>query len=183
MKGPHLTADQRGVVRNGGLAITFAIVFGAPAYFWLPAASVGAVDLDGAAERMAFAVKWDIPILLWLAGCVRQVSRGRFNSPADIGGSAFSDPSAVIAIPRAVLQNSLEQTVLALGAHLALAATLRGRELVLIPILVACYLAGRAWFAFGYGRGAPGRAGGMMLTAGPTIAALILAGALAVMGR
>ena len=114
--------------------------------------------------------------------CIRQVSSGRFNSPSDIGGSAYSEPSPAIAVARAVLQNTLEQTVLAVGAYLALAVTLRGRELVLIPVLAVLYLAGRGWFAVGYSGGAPGRAGGMVLTAAPTIGALLLASWLAIAG-
>jgi len=178
-----LTDDQRGIVRGGAIALVVTLVFGIPAYLWLPPAWLGAEALATVADRFAFAIRWDIPILIWLAACVRVVSRGRFKSAADIGGSAFSKPSPMIAVKRAVLQNSLEQTVLAAGAHLALAVTLRGRELVLIPILVLLYLAGRVWFAAGYAAGAPGRAPGMVLTAGPTFAALMLAGALALLGR
>lgn len=179
----QLSADQKGVLRGGALALAITLLIGVPAYAWLPPRLVGAPLGGGAADHLAYALKWTIPIHLWLAVCIRQVSRGRFNSPADIDGSAFAAPSAAIAVPRAVLQNSLEQTVLAVGAYLALAATLRGRELVLIPILVGFFLAGRIWFALGYRRKAPGRAGGMVLTAGPTIAALLLAGGLALAGR
>lgn len=178
-----LSADQRGVIRYGLIGVAIAVGAGLPAYLWAPRDWLQLGVAPDVAERLAFALKWDIPLLIWLAGCVRQVSSGRFRSPADIRGSAFSTPSQAIAIKRAVLQNSLEQTVLALGAHLALAATLRGQELILIPILVALYLVGRVWFALGYARGAPGRAGGMVLTAGPTFAALLLAGGLALAGR
>lgn len=180
---PKLSKNQKGVVSGGLYAVVIALVVGIPLYLWLPSPWVGLDDLPASGDRIAFALRWDIPILLWLAGCVRHVSRGRFRSAADIDGSAFSEPSPAIAVPRAVLQNSLEQTVLALGAHLALAVTLRGRELVLIPILVGLYVAGRVWFAFGYPGRAPGRSGGIVLTAGPTFAALILAGVLAVIGR
>ena len=48
---------------------------------------------------------------------------------------------------------------------------------------VLLYLIGRIWFALGYSQGAPGRAGGMVLTAAPTFGALVLAGGLALAGR
>ncbi|MFP5449222.1 MAG: MAPEG family protein [Alphaproteobacteria bacterium] len=179
----QLSADQKGVLRGGALAFAITVLIGAPAYAWLPLWSVGAPLSGEVGDHLAYALKWSIPIHLWLAVCIRQVSRGRFNSPADIDGSAFAAASEAIAVPRAILQNSLEQTVLAVGAYLALAVTLRGRELILIPILVAFFLAGRIWFALGYRRKAPGRAGGMVLTAAPTIAALLLAGGLALSGR
>ena len=117
-----------------------------------------------AGERIAFALKAEILVFLWLAGCVRAVSSGRFRSPADLRGSAYAQPSPAIAVQAAVLQNSLEQTVLAVGAHLGLAAVLRGDELVLIPALVLLYLAGRVSFAAAYTRGAAARAFGMALT-------------------
>jgi uncharacterized membrane protein YecN with MAPEG domain len=178
-----LSADQKGVLRGGAVALAIALLIGVPAYAWLPPPLVGAPLRGEVADQVAYVLKWTIPIHLWLAVCMRQVSRGRFNSPADIDGSAFAAPSEAIAVQRAILQNTLEQTVLALGAYLALAVTLRGPELVLIPILVGFFLAGRIWFACGYRRKAPGRAGGMVLTAGPTIAALLLAGGLALSGR
>lgn len=115
----HLRPDQMGVIRNDAFGLALAVVIGTPAYLWLPATWVGLMEGFDAGERIAFTLRWDIPVILWLALCVRHVSRGRFNSPADIGGSAFSDPSRAIAVPRAILQNSLEQTVLAVGAHLA----------------------------------------------------------------
>ena len=128
-----------------------------------------------AGERLAFTVKVDLLVFLWLAGCVRAVSAGRFSSPADIRGSAYGPPSPAIAVRAAVLQNSLEQTVLAVGAHMGLAATLRGDELVLIPALVLLYLTGRVSFAAAYARGAAARAFGMALTGVSTVAAFGIA--------
>lgn len=179
----RLTPDQRGVLRGAAVALLLAAIIGVPFYQIVRPAWVGVPPADALGAQIAYALKWDILVLLWLAGCVRHVSSGRFNSPADIAGSAFGPPSSVIAIRRAVLQNSLEQTVLAVGAHLALAVVLRGDELVLVPTLVLLYLIGRIWFALGYSQGAPGRAGGMVLTAGPTFGALVLAGGLALCGR
>ncbi|MEW5683286.1 MAG: MAPEG family protein [Pseudomonadota bacterium] len=179
----RLSPDQRGVVIGGLKGVAVALVLGIPAYGLARAMGQGPPPDMDAGERLAFAVRWDVPLLIWLAACVRRVSSGRFRSPADIGGSAFAQPSAAIAVPRAVLQNSLEQVVLAVGAHLALAVVLRGAELLALPVLVGLFLAGRVWFALGYARGAPGRAPGMVLTAAPTFAALLLAGVLALSGR
>jgi hypothetical protein len=120
-------------------------------------------------ERMTFVLKTDLLLFLWLAGCIRAVSSGRFGSPNDIRGSAFSAPSPAIAIRSAVLQNTLEQTVLFFPATLILAALMQGFELVLAPFLVALFLVGRVTFAIGYAKGASGRAFGMALTAAPII--------------
>ena len=135
------------------------------------------------ADRIAFALRADLSLFVWLAGCVGAVSRGRLHSPADIRGSAFGPPSPAIAVRAAVLQNSLEQTVLALGANLILATVLRGRELVLIPLLVLLFRVGRVAFAAGYPRGAPGRAFGMAVTGAPIAAGYLLAAGLMFYGR
>ncbi len=141
------------------IALTAAAVAGAwlavpPHWFGVPA------DPD-VADRLAYALKFDLLILLWLAGCVRAVASIRFRSDADRPGSAYGPPSPRLAVTAAVLQNSLEQTVLAIGSHLILATVLRGGELVVLPVLVGLYLIGRVAFALAYPRGAAARAFGM----------------------
>lgn len=177
------SADQRGIVRDSLLAIVVSAALLAAGYVWLPATWFGLdVPLD-TAERLAFALQADLAILLWLAGCVRAVSKRRFESPADIRGSASAAPSPALKVRSAVLQNSVEQTVLAVGAHLTLATVLRGAELRVIPLLVALYLLGRATFAWGYARRPIGRAFGMAITGVSTLVALGLAVSLLIAGR
>jgi hypothetical protein len=170
-----LSSDQMGIVRGSGLALLVAGAALGAAWAWLPPDLVGAVVPDAPGDRIAYALRTELPVFLWLAGAVRAVSSRRFTSPADIRGSAFAPPSAKLALPVAVLQNSLEQTVLFVGAHLILATVLRSEELVLLPVMVALYLSGRIAFALGYRRGASGRAFGMALTAAPTIFGLVAA--------
>ena len=88
-----------------------------------------------------------------------------------------------LAVPAAVLQNSLEQTVLAVGAHLILATVLQGEEMILLPVLVVLYLIGRVLFAIGYAKGAGARAFGMALTGASTIGAFGIALVLLALGR
>jgi len=172
-----------GIVRASAAALILAAAVLAAGYIWLPPGLLGLTPTMDLGARVAFTLKADIFIFIWLAGCVGAVSRGRFYSPADIRGSAFGSPSPAIAVRAAVLQNSLEQTVLAFGGHLTLAALLRGTELVLIPLLVALLLVGRAAFAFGYAKGASGRAFGMALTAATIIASYGLAVGVVFVGR
>ena len=172
-----------GIVRGSALALAIAGATLAAAWAWLPAQSMGVAPGFDAGERLAYALKTALPVFLWLAIAIRRVSGRRFISPADIRGSAFASPSPALKVPVAILQNSLEQTVLFMGAHLILAAVLRDRELVLLPTMVLLYMAGRVCFALGYARGASGRAFGMALTAGPTIFGLVTAGVLMGLGR
>lgn len=179
----RLSSDQVGIVRASAVALAFAAVVLVVGYAWLPPELFGLSPEMDFGERIAFTLKASILMFLWLAGCVGAVSRGRFYSPADIRGSAFGKPSPAIAVRAAVLQNSLEQTVLAFGAHLTLAALLRKTELVLIPLLVALFLVGRITFAFGYAKRVSGRAFGMALTGASIIASYGIVVGLIAAGR
>jgi hypothetical protein len=177
------TKDQRGVIVASVIAILVTAGALLAAYRWLPPHWVGVDRGMGLAERLAYALQWNLAMLLWLAGCVRAVSSGRFRSEADIRGSAYAPPSPAIAVQAAVLQNSLEQTVLAFGANLVLATVLRDDELVLLPVLVGLFLIGRVSFAWAYPKGAAARAFGMALTGAALIASLGIAAVLIVLGR
>lgn len=176
-------AEQLGILRGSALALTVAIAVIGAGYEWLPARWFGLNDSMTMGDHIAFALKADLPLFIWLAWCVRLVSSRRFRSPIDRKGAAFGPSSEEIAIPKALLQNSLEQTVLAVGAHLVLATVLRGPELVIIPLLVALYLVGRLTFSLRYSEGAAQRSFGMALTASPTIASYVAATGLLLAGR
>lgn len=178
-----ISDDQRGILIASAVAAVFCALVLTAGYFLLPVGLFGLQEAMPAGERIAFALKVDVLIFLWLAGCVKAVSGGRYRSPEDIQGSAFSAPSPRIAVKVAVLQNSLEQAVLTFGAHLALAAVLRGHELVLIPLLAFLFLVGRVAFALGYRKGARGRAFGMAVTGIAMISAYVLAVVMTVAGR
>ena len=175
--------EQGSIVWQSALAVLVAAAVLVAGYLWLPPELVGVTGSMTVADRVAFTLKWDLPIFLWLAGCVGGVSQGRFWTAADCKGSAFGPPGPKIAVRAAVLQNSLEQTVLAVGAHLLLATVLSAEELVLIPLLVLLYLVGRATFAIGYARSPIARAFGMALTGAPLAFAYVLAAALILTGR
>ena len=175
--------EQRSIVLQSALAVLFCTAVLAGGYLWLPPEILGVTTPAMLADRIAFALKWDLLIFIWLAGSVGAVSRKRFWSPADRQGSAYSEPSPALAIRRANLQNTLEQTVLAFAAHLVLATLLRDRELVLIPLLVIIFIVGRVTFVIGYARSPISRAFGMAVTAAPVVFAYVLAAGLIVAGR
>lgn len=178
-----LSAEQTAIAIRSALAVAITVAAVVAAWLWLPPSLLGAAADLTTADRFAYALRTDLLILLWLAGCVRVVASIRFRSEADRPGSACAAPSSRLAVPAAVLQNSLEQTVLAVGAHLVLATVLRGEEMILLPVLVALYLVGRVFFALGYARGAAARAFGMALTGASTIGAFGIAIVLIGLGR
>lgn len=161
-----LAAEQRKIIANSVAALIFCALMLTGGYLILPYYFQFPTDLS---ERLAFALRADVFVFLWIVLGVRLVARGRFRSAADNRGSAFAPPSPRIAVPVAFLQNTLEQAVVAVGAHLVLATLLNGPALALIPTAVVLFAAGRLTFLIGYTKGAGGRAFGMATTALPTV--------------
>ena len=178
-----LDQEQRWIVWQSGAAVLLAAAVLAAGWIWLPPELVGLGDSAAAGDGIGYALRWELPVFLWLAGCVGAVSQGRFWAAADRKGSAYGGPTTAIAVRAANLQNTLEQTVLAVGGHLILAELLRGPELVLIPLLVFLYLLGRMAFAAGYAINPIARGFGMALTGAPIGFAYVLAAVLILSGR
>ena len=128
----------------------------------------------GFEDRLASALQIAIVPLAWIAASIGSVARLRFLSERDISGSAAADPSPKVRLAIARLQNTFEQGVLAIGAYLALAATLP-RSTTLVATLAVLFSLGRILFWIGHEHGAAGRAFGFALTFSPTIGALVVA--------
>lgn len=116
------------------------------------------------------------PVASALAGlalvyCIAVIARKRFFHTDVIGGAAYDKPGSEVAVDKAVLQNTLEQTVLAVVAYNGLAAIAPGLGPILLPALVSLFLLGRILFIHGYSKGAGGRSLGFALTFYPTLAA------------
>ena len=165
-----LTVKQRGVLQGIiiGAAISIAVIAGAviagPTLL-SPQATAG--------ERLAFALRADAFIALWLTISVGLLARHRFFSPEDIDGGALSRGTGTASILQATLQNTLEQTVLAVLTHLAWASLMPVSWLAAVPAAVVLFLCGRVLFVRGYRAGAQSRALGFALTFYPSVLMLI----------
>ncbi|CCD92503.1 conserved membrane hypothetical protein [Bradyrhizobium sp. ORS 375] len=135
-----------------------------------------------AAERLALALRLDLFVVVWLLAAIGNVARLRFFSVQDIAGAATTVASEAVRRGNAILQNTLEQVVLAVAVHLGLAATLADPA-PLLTTLVALFGLGRLLFWLGYARGAAGRAFGFALTFYPTAFALLIGLFLVLTGR
>jgi hypothetical protein len=167
-----LDPTQRNVVKGIVLAALFSAAALLAGYLWSPWEPKG---IENTADRLAFALTCDVFVFLWLLAGVVRVARMRFFSPQDMDGAGLTVASAPVKAERAVLQNTLEQVVLAVGAHLALAILLPAEDLGLIPTLVAVFAVGRLAFWLSYRRGATARAFGFGTTFYPTVFAYGLA--------
>lgn len=165
-----LPAEQWRIRLRGLLSfLVCAAVLGA-AVSWLPER----FDFpDEMGARLAFVLKANILILIWLLIAVGIVSTMRRYSASDIWGSAFAPPSERLSIPVAFLQNTLEQAVITIVSFLALATVAGDAPLAFVVGSVPLFALGRITFLRGYPRGAGARAFGMATTALPAIGAFV----------
>lgn len=167
-----LQAEQRKVLARGGMGVLACLATLFASYLFLPIFLTLPTDTT---ERLVFTLRADIFVFLWVVIGVQRVSSGRYRSASDNRGSAFGPPSPAIALKVAFLQNTLEQALIAVGAHLALAANAGGPLLALVPASVVLFAVGRVTFILGYPHGAGGRAFGLVLTFVPSILLYVLA--------
>ena len=150
----------------------FCLLSGLFGYLLLPRIKLLPEDLAG---RLAFVLRADLFVILWVLLGIGLVARGRRHSVADIMGSAFAPPGPAIAVHVAFLQNTLEQAVAAIVVHLVLATLMTDAWLALIPVAVFLFGVGRITFLWGYPKGAGARAFGMVATVLPTIIGFVAA--------
>lgn len=163
-----LSAAMAGVRRQAAWSFVLcAPVLGA-AVWWLPQQ----FELpSGMAERLAFAARASLFVVLWVLIGVGTIARLRRKTPQDNAGSAYGQPTEQLRVPLAFLQNTLEQALLASFAILTLATVEGEAPLAYIVAMVALFAIGRITFRRGYPRGAPGRAFGIVTTLLPTYGA------------
>ncbi|MBM4204771.1 MAG: MAPEG family protein [Gammaproteobacteria bacterium] len=118
-----------------------------------------------------------------MAICIASIARFRFFSPADIHGSGLTAGSDRIRILQSVLQNTLEQTVLAAIVQTAWILVASKQWLPVANLAAILFVAGRIFFATGYAKGAPARAFGFGLTFYPSVVLLFGASGVCLSGR
>ena len=163
-----LAVERRRIRIRGALALALCVLLLGFGVHWLPRWLSFPVDL---ADRLAFAFRANLFILIWLLVAVGIVSTIRRYSAEDNAGSAFSPPSSRLAIPAAFLQNTLEQVVITTLAFLALATVEGEAALAYILASLPLFALGRITFLRGYPGGAGARAFGMVTTALPSLGA------------
>lgn len=164
-----LTDKQSGVLRGmmAGLAITI-IALG------LAMHGVLTPLRPGAEATFGFVLKWDLLVLACLAINIGLLARHRFFSPDDIDGGGLTAGTQSARLLQSMLQNTLEQTVLALGVHLAWAILTPHAWLPAVPVAAMLFAIGRFLFWRGYAAGAPHRALGFALTFYPQVVMLLV---------
>jgi len=166
-----LTETQRGVLGGmlAGLAITlFALGF---AIVEPPQALLPELASHSALVQV---LRWEVLLIVWLAVNIAVLARHRFFTPADMDGSGLAEGTSKAKLLQSILQNTLEQSVLAFSAHLIWAAAMPRDWQAAVPAAAILFFLGRALFWRGYSHGAPARALGFALTFYPTVVMLVL---------
>ena len=82
----RLPAEQRAIAVRSAPAILITASAAASAWLRLSPPLLGAARDMATADRLAYALQANLPVFLWLAGCLRVVASIRFRSDADRPG-------------------------------------------------------------------------------------------------
>jgi len=160
-----MSNEQRKVLAGMATAVVFSatffeVVFRMTAIDLMPP---GGIEISW---RLEYALKCEVFAALCLLAGVALIANRRFFIADAIGGG----PSPSIEIDRRYIQNTLEQLVLAIVAHLALVTIVAPESIRAVAVLVMLFVIGRATFWIGYHRSGSARAFGFATTFYPTVA-------------
>lgn len=146
---------QRAVLVRGSLGVLLCL-----AGLGFAVALARWVDFpEDTSDRLAFALRADLFIVIWVIIAIRRVSSIRDRSIEDSAGAAYAPPSERLALRAAFLRNTLEQAFIAVIGHLALASVEGDAALAFVVIAVVLFGVGRVAFIAGYPHGAGGPSG------------------------
>ena len=163
--GVALRRKQRGVAMGAGTALLLTIAgFAAPAL--CPAFPAGPPELAGRLSLWAslFALN-----AIWLVIAIGRVGNHRFAHAEDIDAGVGPAGSDRVRMLQAILQNTLEQSLLAVTAYGAWIMLAPAKWAALPALFAAYFFLGRLLFFAFYAKGAAGRAIGFGLTFYPTV--------------
>lgn len=124
-------------------------------------------------ERLRVATASMVLVCVFLVFSIGRLARHRFFTPDDIDGAGLTEGTVKAKLLQALLQNTLEQTMLAILVYSSWALLMPGTWLSVIPLAALSFAIGRILFFFGYTRGAPSRATGFALTFYPSALMLL----------
>ena len=113
-----------------------------------------------------------LPVGLLLVFAIGRQAKHRFQSADIDGGGLHQDLQKTIFL-QSLLQNTLEQTVVAAVVYGAWAIVMPSSWLSVVPLASTSFCAGRVLFFARYQKGAPGRALGFALTFYPSVFMLL----------
>jgi len=163
-----MSNEQKKVLAGMVAAVAFSVAF-FEVVFRLTDIHLSPLVTIGISVRLEYALKCEVFAALCMLAGVAKIANRRFFIPDAIEGG--DSPS--IEIDRRYIQNTLEQLVLAIVAHLALVTIVAPESIRAVAVLVMLFVIGRITFWFGYHRSGPARAFGFATTFYPTVAVYV----------
>lgn len=156
-----LSHKQHGVAKGmaGGFILSLlALCWAALAN---PIGLSNGIDLTQRTEVFAYSIL--LPVILLIVS-VGRLAKHRFFNAQDIDGSGLTQGSQQAKLLQSLLQNTLEQFCIAIGAYAIGCLLLPAVSLASVPVCSLLFFIGRILFFMGYSKGAPSRALGFTLT-------------------
>jgi len=166
----QLTTKQQGVARGAATAAILTVTGLAGVALLLPETLL---PTDEPVARMVWAMQWALLPIITLVVAVGRMGNQRFYTPQDIDGAGLTQPTEEARIRQAILQNTLEQVVIALPVYLVWALVMPLGWLPSICVAATLFVCGRVLFTHRYVKGAAGRAMGFGLTFYPSMGMLV----------
>jgi uncharacterized membrane protein YecN with MAPEG domain len=161
-----LAEKQLGVLRGMGVGATVSLLL---ILYGIICNPFGFPELQPIDSKL-LVLGWSMLIpCLFLIGSIARIAKYRFFSPEDIDSSAATSSSLTLTCLQSMLQNTLEQTVLAMIVYTLWILLTPSVWLSVLPLSACCFLIGRILFIRGYHKGAVSRALGFALTFYPSI--------------
>jgi len=163
-----MSNDQKKVLAGMAAASVFSVVF-FEVVFRLTDFGLTPPGGIETSWRLEYALRWEVLAALCMVAGVAMIANRRFFIADAIEGGT----SPAIEIDRRYLQNTLEQLVLAIVAHLALVTIVAPESIRAVAVLVMLFVIGRVTFWIGYHHSGPARAFGFATTFYPTVAVYV----------
>jgi hypothetical protein len=165
-----ISRKQQGVLQGMALGAAIAVSLVAVGILLNPFRFPAGLSIPG---RISVASQSAGLLAICLAVAVGRLAAHRFFTPEDIDGGGLHRGSDRAILLQSLLQNTLEQAVLAALVYLAWAVTMPPSWLSVVPLAAICFAIGRILFFRGYSKGAPARALGFTMAFYPSLAMLV----------
>lgn len=165
------TIKQVGVMKGAALGAFSSVVVLLLSGYLNP---FGYSDSMSTLDSLSVAIRASAIPAFFLLIAIARVANHRFLTPEDIDGGGLTGGSERVKLLQALLQNTLEQSVLAALVYCAWAVVMPSALLSVVPVAALCFGVARILFFSSYQNGAPSRALGFSLTFYPS--ALMLLG-------
>ncbi|WP_211675072.1 MAPEG family protein [Moritella sp. 5] len=166
-----LSDKQLGVFKGMAFAMTVSVLTIILATYLDPFSYTLIVNAQGRIEILGLSV---ILPTLCLVASIGRLAKFRFFSPDDIDGSALTKGSENASLLQSLLQNTVEQLVIAISVYTAWCFLMPVSWLSAIPLCSVLFALGRILFFKGYKSGAASRAFGFALTFYSTVVLLLV---------